>query len=220
MGPVLLDRIRHSLTEMRPTSSDGEQRFLGNLKLRKLKDVVTSDTPGEGGDWDERNEKVCAELILLLDDTSLSQVVRDDQDDGRKAMKILKEHYTNVSKPRVIVLYMELKSLSKSHSETITDYVIGAETAAATLKNNGEDVSDSLLVAMTLKGLPNDYKSFVVVKNQKENVTFEELKKHLWNFEETEKARNSTKSATVSVSDSVMNTDSSSSNKRFRDIIC
>ena len=83
------------------------------------------------------------------------------RDDGRKALTILQDHYAGVN-PRVISLYMKLTSMVKSSSETVTDYVIRAETAAAALKNCGENIIDSLLIAMVLKGLPKSIKPFVV----------------------------------------------------------
>lgn len=57
------------------------------------------------------------------------------------------------------------------------------------MKNAGEAVSDSLLIAMILKGLPTEYKPFVVVvtHNEKE-ITFHEFKAMLRSYEETEKA--------------------------------
>ena len=77
-------------------------------------------------------------------------------DDGRKALTILWDHYAGVGKPRVISLYTELTSLVKFSSETVSDYVMRAETAAVALKNCGENITDSLLIAMVLKGL-QDY---------------------------------------------------------------
>ena len=72
------------------------------------------------------------------------------------------------SKPRVLALYTELTSLQKGHDECITDYVLRAETAAASLKSAGETVSDSLLIAMVLKGLPTEYKTFSAIVSQRD----------------------------------------------------
>jgi len=92
-------------------------------------------------------------MIQFLDDRSLSLVMRDAVDDGRKALQILRDRYAGKGKPRIITLYTELTSLQKMSSESITDYVIKAETAATALHNSGENISDSLL-----KGLPSSYK--------------------------------------------------------------
>ena len=56
-----------------------------------------------------------------MDDCSLSLVMKDACDDGRKALKILREHYAGKGKPRVTSLY--------------TDYVIKAENGATALRN-------------------------------------------------------------------------------------
>ena len=85
-----------------------------------------------------KNEETFAELTQFLDDKSLGHVMRDAQDDGRKALKILRAHYAGNCKPRVISLYTELTSLVKSEHETVTDCVIRAETAATALRNAGE----------------------------------------------------------------------------------
>ena len=77
----------------------------------KLKNTITA---AEDTDIDAaKNEEAFAELIQFLDDKSLALVMRDAQDDGRKALKILRAHYTGTGKLRVISLYMELTSLVK-----------------------------------------------------------------------------------------------------------
>ena len=163
-----------------------EVNFKGYLKLQKLKDSV--ETP-EGTDVDRgKNEEVFADLIRFLDDKSLSLVMRDAKDGGRK---ILKEHYAGTGTPRKISLYTELTSLNmQTPSETVTDYIICAETAAVALRNAGETVSDSLLIAMVLKGLPDNYNPFVVVVTYNERKqTFSEFKIASQSFEDTEQAR-------------------------------
>ena len=115
-------------------------------------------------------------------------VIRDAMDDGRKALKILRDYYLGISKLKVISLYTELTTLSKRDSECVTDYMLRAETAASSLKSAAEVISDSLLIAMILKGLPSEYKTLctVITKKDKE-LTFAEFKVALRSFEETEK---------------------------------
>jgi uncharacterized protein HemY len=48
----------------------------------------------------------------------------DAAGDGRKALKILRDHYASQGRPRIIALYTELTSLEKGSSETVTDYLI------------------------------------------------------------------------------------------------
>lgn len=73
--------------------------------------------------------------------------------------------------------------------ENVTDYVLRAETAATSLKTAGETISDSLLIAMILKGLPQTrFKSFSTVVTQRDKeMSFGEFKVALRSFEETEK---------------------------------
>jgi len=93
-------------------------------------------------------------------------------------------------KPRIISLYTELTSLIKHPNKSVTDYVIRAETASAALNSVDENVSDSLLIAMVLKGLPESFKPFVIVVTQSDKQqTFTEFKAALRSFEETEQAR-------------------------------
>ena len=127
-----------------------EVKILGYMKIKKLKDVFV----GEETVTAERNELAFSELIQFLDERSISLIMRDARDDGRKAFKILQEHYAGSGKPRIITLSTQLTSLKKKSSETITDYILRAESAANALRNAKETVSDGLLVAMVLKGLP------------------------------------------------------------------
>ena len=169
-----------------------EVKFLGFMRLQKLHNVILPESEGGVNDDEldtERNAEALAELVQCLDDRSLSLVLRDAKDNGREALKILREHYLSRRKPRIISLYTELTSLKKSNGESVTDYVIRAETAYTSLKSAGETISDNLLIAMVLKGLPPEFKPFSTVVTQKDrDQTFTEFKVALRSFEDTEKA--------------------------------
>ena len=171
-----------------------EVKFLSYLRLKKLRETILTplaeSASAETRATDEgKNADAFSELILRLDDRSLSLVMRDASNDGRKAFTILREHYTSKGKPKIISLYTELTTLRMASEENVIDYMLRAETAASSLKSARENISDSLLIAMILKGLPSEeYKPFATVVTQKDKaLSFSELKVSLRSFEETEK---------------------------------
>ena len=52
--------------------------------------------------------------------------------------------------------------------ESITGFGLRSETTVASLRSAGEPVSDSLLVAMVLKGLPAECKTFSAIVLQRD----------------------------------------------------
>ena len=87
-----------STTRIRNLSFDGdpakfeafEVKFKAFLRLRKIKiDVVSEDE----GVLEEENAEIYAELVQTLDSSSLALIMRDGAENGRKALKILREHY-------------------------------------------------------------------------------------------------------------------------------
>ena len=107
---------------------------MGHLHILKLTETVESEEPNAA-----KNANVYAELIQVLDDRSLSLVMRETTDDGKKAISILREHYMSSAKPKVIALYTELTTLQKGENECVTDYMSRAEASVAALKNAGEE---------------------------------------------------------------------------------
>ena len=159
-----------------------EEKFCGYLMTRKLHDVLTCGSPDQ-----EKNRRVYGELVQLLDDRSLSLIIRDAKHDGKRAIEILRGHYLGKGMPRVLNLYTQLTTLKMTENENVTDYMVRAETAATLLKAASENISDSLLIAMVLKGLPPEFKMFRAVIGQKKTLTFSQFKTELRAFEESEK---------------------------------
>ncbi|RUS85697.1 hypothetical protein EGW08_006573 [Elysia chlorotica] len=177
-----------------------EVKFLGYMRIRDLHSVF-ANLDDNTLDVDENKNAECfAELVQLLDDRSLSLIIRDARDNGREALKILRQHYLPKGKPRVITLYTQLTSLVKADQESVTDYMLRAETTAASLRDTGETIGDSLLIAMIIKGLPTKFNSFTAVITQKDKeLTFPEFKIAIRNYEDTEKIQRSDTSSIFSV---------------------
>lgn len=179
-----------------------ETRFLGHLHIRKLKETILNEPVGDQVAADgEKNADCFAELTRLLDDKSLSLIRHEASDDGRKALKILREHYSGKSKPRIINLYSSLTKLRKADNESVTDYIIRAENIITALRDAGETMSDGLTIAMILNGLPDSYKPLTVhITQNEDNVTFTDFKRRLRIYEEAEKMN------TAESADNVMKT--------------
>jgi transposase InsO family protein len=160
--------------------------------LPKLTDV-DDDT-----DLNTKNRWAYAELVQVLDERSLQLIMNDSQDNGREALKVLRKHYASIEKPRVLTLYEELTTLRMSPTEDITDFMIRAERAATGLRSAGENISDNLIIAMILKGLPDAYKPFVVIHTQLDQAkSLTEFKAAVHNYANTESVRTSTQQSTA-----------------------
>lgn len=167
-----------------------ETRFLSYLHILKLKHTILQE-PAQPNDDDRQNNADCyAETVRLIDNKSLSLIRHEATDDGRKALKILREHYAGKSKPRIINMYTSLTKLHMEEKETVTDYLIRAENIITALREAGETLSDGLIVAMVLGGLPDSFKPLAVhVTQNEDNVTFADFKRRLRVYEESEKMK-------------------------------
>jgi hypothetical protein len=166
-----------------------ETKFFAYMRVKEMRDAV--DPESHAILSQNQKEKAYAELIQLLDDRSLNLVMRDGHDDGRASIQILRDHYAGTSECRILSLITTLATMSMSEDEDVTDYIIRCESAATSLAQAGEPVSDRILNAMVLKGLPSSFKQFRVFIEQKKKVTpFLEFKRSIRSFEENERAAN------------------------------
>ena len=114
--------------------------------------------------------------------------MREASDNGRDALRILRDHYAGKGKPRIISLHTELTSLRKEQNEGVTDYIITTEATVKALRNAGEILSNGLIIAMVLKGLLKTFNAFsIYVTHSSKEITFSEFKTKLQSFEDTDK---------------------------------
>jgi len=74
--------------------------------------------------------------------------------------------------------------------EDVTDYVIRAECAATGLNAAGENITNNLVKAMLLRGLPEEYKPFIVVHTQMDKTkSLTEFKAAMRTYANTEASR-------------------------------
>ena len=163
-------------------------KFKGMIRLQKLHTILESSADTVD---DDKNAQLFAHLVQCLDNKSINLIIRDAMNKGREAYNILEEHHIGTSKPRIISLYTELTTLRMSSNETVTDYVLRAENASTRLKQAKENISDMLLIAMVLKGLPSSFKSFCTLIDNiaDDSMTFSQFKTKLRSYEENEAAR-------------------------------
>ena len=114
--------------------------------------------------------------------------MKETSDNGREALRILRDHYAGKGKLRIISLYTELTSLSKEQNEGVTDYIIRTEATVTAPRNAGETLSNGLIIAMVLKGLLKTFNAFsIYVTQSSKELTFSEFKRQLRSFEDTDK---------------------------------
>ena len=92
---------------MSVTTNNGSVECLHTWKLKILKDAILPGTITSA----ESKERAYAQLVQFLDSRSLNLVMHDAQDDGRKALQILRRHYAGTGKQRIISMYTTLCSL-------------------------------------------------------------------------------------------------------------
>jgi transposase InsO family protein len=177
-----------------------ETRFINYLYTVDEKLVKAIEPRADGvtddKDFDKKNRRAYAELTQVLDERSLELIMTDCKNNGREALKVLRQHYVSTEKPRILALYEELTTLTMTDTENITDYLLRAERASTGLKTAGETISDNLIMAMVLKGLPATYQPFVVVHTQLDKYkTMTEFKAALHNYANTEDMRTTTQTA-------------------------
>ena len=135
-----------------------EVKFMSYMRIKDLRDAVDPNSTVVISQ--DKREKAFAEIVQFIDDRSLNLIKRDAKDDGRAAIRILREHYNSTSECRILSLITQLANMSMTREEDVTEYAMRCESVADSLNTAGEKISDRVLKAMVLKGLPPSFKPF------------------------------------------------------------
>ena len=127
---------------------------------------------------------------MVLDSTSLMLIRHDCVDnngsgDGRKAWVLLQQRFQSDETVTVASVMQQLARLQLEEDEAIHNYFILAQELSTRLEHVGEHLSEHLLNAVGLNGLPEPYEHFVVQKSFNPADSFVELRARLMNYEES-----------------------------------
>ena len=117
-------------------------------------------------DIQKRHNTLWCYLAMVLDSTSLMLIRHDRVDhnglgDGRKAWVLLQQRFRSDETVTVVSMMRQLARLQLKEDEALHNYFIRAQELSTSLEQR-EIISQPLLNAMGLNGLPEHYEHFVV----------------------------------------------------------
>ena len=143
---------------------------------------------------EKRKNTLWCYLVMVLDTTSLMLIRHDCVDnkglgDGHKAWGLLQERFRSNETVTVVSVMRQLARLTLKEDEALPQYFIRAQELSTRLGQAGEHLSEPLLNAMVLNGLPERYEHFVVQESFNPAGSFVELRTRLTNYEESRQHR-------------------------------
>ena len=105
--------------------------------------------------------------------------------DGEKPWGLLQERFRSNETVTVVSMMRQLARLALREDEALHTYFIKAQELSTRLEQAGEHLSEPLLNAMVLNGLPERYDLFVVHESFNPAGRFVELRTRLTNHEES-----------------------------------
>ena len=140
-------------------------------------------------DIEKHKNNLWCYLATVLDSTSLI-LIRPDCvdnkgfDDGRKACVIFEQMFRSDETVTVIRLIRQVARPQPKENEALQNYFVRANELSTRLDHAREHLSEPLLNAMVLNGLPERYIYFVVQVSVNPAGSFVELRTRLFNYGE------------------------------------
>ena len=113
-------------------------------------------------DIQKRRNTLWCNLAMVLDSTSLMLVRHDCGDnkglgDGRKAWILLRQRFRSGEFVTVVIVMQQLARLQLKEDKALHNYFVRSKELSTRLEQTGEHLSELLLNAMVLNGLPERY---------------------------------------------------------------
>ena len=143
--------------------------------------------------------KIWYELVSALNKRSVLYL-RPYKGDGAQAWDVLTKRFRSFERPRLQKLVSKLTSLVKRDDESLIEYITRAEELQYNLNQVNEGLSEKMFTSILLKGLPNEFDNFVTLsKYGSEDISLDELKRDLINFDTERRIEVDRKNASESV---------------------
>ena len=141
-------------------------------------------------DIEKRKKTLCCYLAMILDSNSLMLIRHGCVDhkglgEGQKAWGLHQERFRSNETETVVSLMRQLARLQLKKDEALHNYFIRAQKLSTRLKQAGEHLSEPLLNAMVLNGLPERHEHFEVQESFNPAGSFVDLRTTLNSYEES-----------------------------------
>ena len=141
-------------------------------------------------DIEKRKSTLRCYLAMVLDSNSLMLIRQECVDqkglgDGHKEWWFFQGRFCSNETVTVVSLMRKLAHLQLKEDEALHNYFIWAERLSARLEQAAEHLSEPLLHAMVLNGLPERYQHFAMQERFNPAGSFVELRTRLSNYDES-----------------------------------
>lgn len=185
-----------------------KMKMTGLLLAKDLLDVVMNPLDGKlfitGSKFNKeelelirKTKRAYGILLLGLGPEQLRLVQQVMVGDANGIWKILLDNYERKSMATKVQLYEMLFNIKMIESESINLYIARLTEMDVKLKQQQENLSESVLLYVLLKGLTSNYTTVVQLLKMQENLVFKDVVEKLRNEEERQKVSSKGNSSSI-----------------------
>jgi len=181
MAHELLDAVENNVLEQ---AQEQEEKEAASASASSKVTKQESAAAAAREEVRRKSHRAYGILVQCLQDEQLRLMQNVKRGDAHGVWRILLDTYERKSMATKVQLLERLFALSKPTSESITSYVARLTEIERKLRAQGEEVSESILVYVLLRGLPALYTSIVQFIKMKDQLNMKDTIEMLKNEEE------------------------------------